>query len=222
MTAVAPPRTEREPRGARRKRETHDKLLAAGFQLMSERGVDAVAINDITEAADVGFGSFYNHFASKETLYDEICTRVFEEFADALDGATGGTDDAAEVIAISVRHTILRAEAEPRWGRFLAREALTPRSMGRGLARRLLRDLGRGIDEKRFVVADPLMAFIVASGTVIASIAVQMAAGSRRELGGGTEQLAERTAATLLRCLGLGAAEAARIARRRLPPLARA
>jgi AcrR family transcriptional regulator len=55
----AAPAAQREPRGARRKRETRDKLLRAAFRLMAQRGIDAVAINEITEAADVGFGSFY-------------------------------------------------------------------------------------------------------------------------------------------------------------------
>src|SRR5262245_42665756 len=60
---------EREPRGARRKRETREKLLRAAFRLIAERGVDGVAINEITEAADVGFGSFYNHFESKDAIH---------------------------------------------------------------------------------------------------------------------------------------------------------
>ncbi|MGB1581288.1 MAG: TetR/AcrR family transcriptional regulator, partial [Nevskiales bacterium] len=59
----------KEPRGARRKRQTRDKLMKAALQLMAERGKDGVAINEITEAADVGFGSFYNHFESKEAIH---------------------------------------------------------------------------------------------------------------------------------------------------------
>ncbi|EUC21006.1 regulatory protein TetR, partial [Burkholderia sp. BT03] len=60
---------EREPRGARRKRETRGRLLDAALRLMAEKGMEGVAINEITEAADVGFGSFYNHFESKEAIY---------------------------------------------------------------------------------------------------------------------------------------------------------
>ena len=61
--ARAAPEAEKragEPRGVRRKRETRSRLMRAAMQLMAERGVDGVAINEITEAADVGFGSFYN------------------------------------------------------------------------------------------------------------------------------------------------------------------
>jgi Transcriptional regulator len=68
----------RQPRGARRKRETRARLLDAALRLMAERGMDSVAINDITEAADVGFGSFYNHFGSKEGIFTALsngCSR---------------------------------------------------------------------------------------------------------------------------------------------------
>ena len=60
--AAAAPDAQREPRGERRKRETRSRLLEAALRLMAEKGMEGVAINEITEAADVGFGSFYNHF----------------------------------------------------------------------------------------------------------------------------------------------------------------
>src|SRR5689334_8795599 len=124
---------EPEPRGARRKRQTHEKPLRAAFRLFADRGVDAVAINEITEAADVGFGSFYNHFPSKEAIYDAVVDAMLGEFADALDRLTQELDDPAEVIAVSVRHTVLRARAEPIWGRFFLREGFKISAMTRGL-----------------------------------------------------------------------------------------
>lgn len=215
---------EREPRGARRKRETRRKLLASAFQLIAERGVDAVAINEITEAADVGFGSFYNHFASKEAIYDEVFRLVFEEFGDALERITSDVKDAAEVVAVCVRHTVLRAQAEPQWGRFLLRESLTANGMTRGLAARLLRDIRVGVAQKRFVAADPLMALLMAGGTVMSGIAFQLASASST---GGLEpqgvdgkDFAGRVAATVLHGLGVKTKVAERIARLPLPDVA--
>ena len=89
----APAVEEREPRGARRKRETRARLLDAALRLMADRGMEGVAINEITEAADVGFGSFYNHFESKEAIYAALVSSVFEEFADSLDKVTEGLAD---------------------------------------------------------------------------------------------------------------------------------
>jgi len=214
---------EREPRGARRKRETREKLVLSAFRLIAERGVDAVAINEITEAADVGFGSFYNHFPSKEAIYEEVFRRVLDEFGDALDRLTGELEDPAEVVAASVRHTVLRAQAEPLWGRFVLRECLTPRGLTGGLAVRLLRDVRSGIARKRFVAPDPGMALAMAGGTVLLSIglqsASQQAAAPLKKLGIDTKHVAERTAVTVLRALGVASAEATRIARRTLPTL---
>src|SRR5258708_34777099 len=92
VSPVAVPE-EREPRGARRKRETRARLLDAALRLMAEKGMEGVAINEITEAADVGFGSFYNHFESKEAIYATLVDNVFEEFADMLDRLTAGLSD---------------------------------------------------------------------------------------------------------------------------------
>src|SRR5260370_17276468 len=76
---------EREPRGARSKRETRARLLDAALRLMAEKGMEGVAINEITEAAAVGFGSFYNHFEPKEAIYATLVDNVFEEFPAILD-----------------------------------------------------------------------------------------------------------------------------------------
>ncbi|WP_341318427.1 TetR/AcrR family transcriptional regulator [Paraburkholderia sp. IMGN_8] len=216
---------EREPRGARRKRETRGRLLDAALKLMSEKGMEGVAINEITEAADVGFGSFYNHFESKEAIYATLVDNVFEEFADMLDRLAGGLSDPAEVIAVSVRHTVMRARRDPVWARFLIREGFSAHTLTRGLGQRLLRDIGNGIAAKRFLVTDPFVGFLSVGGTVLSAIAAELnyvapgapAADVIKELGFSGEHLPERTAATLLQILGLKRAEAERVAARPLP-----
>lgn len=217
--------SEREPRGARRKRETHERLLGAAFLLMAERGKDGVAIAEITEAADVGAGSFYNHFQSKEELYAALIDSVFEEFGNALDRLVEDITDPAEVIAVSVRHTIRRAMREPVWGKLLIREGLSGRALARGLGQRLWRDLQAGVAAGRIKVDDPAMSYIAVGGAVIAAIstAVQLQSataqhgGRAEQMGLTVEDLAERAAAVILRTLGLPPAQSEKIARRPLP-----
>jgi TetR/AcrR family transcriptional repressor of nem operon len=48
------------------------KLLEAGFRVLYEYGVNGCSIQDITDAAGVPKGSFYNHFKSKEMLALEV------------------------------------------------------------------------------------------------------------------------------------------------------
>jgi AcrR family transcriptional regulator len=218
---------EREPRGARRRRETRSRLLVAALKLTAEKGIEGVAINDITEAADVGFGSFYNHFESKEVLYAALLEWVFEDFADAMERVLGEISDPAEVIAVSVRYTMMRALREPVWGQFLVREGFSARSVDHGLGRRLLRDIRKGIAAKRLNVADPLMSFVSVAGTTLGAISIGLQSGSLqgqqsvtlKDLGLDLERLPERTAKIALEALGLGRAEAEKIAYRPLPTM---
>lgn len=209
------PVEERAPRGARRKRETRQRLLHAAFGLMAERGADGVTINEITDAADVGFGSFYNHFSSKEAIYDELFSAVFSQFGKTLEQLTALVSDPAEVIAISVRHTIGYARTQPLWGRFFLREGYSAQGLTSGLAPHLARDIHKGISQQRFEVSDPLLAVLSVGGVVMGSVAVQAA----KLRGMSAKNIEERAAATVLQYLGLSANEALKIAKRPLPDL---
>jgi AcrR family transcriptional regulator len=222
----AGPAAEPQRRGLRRKQETRSRLLEAALRLMARNGMEGVAINEITEAADVGFGSFYNHFESKEAIYAALTERVFEEYADTLDLIARDSSDPAEVIAVAVRHTLRRAGREPLWGHFLIREGFSARALSHGLGQRLLRDIQRGIAGKRFCVADPFIGFLSLKGALLAAIAVELhlaapGGGVLEELGIEGEHFAERMAAAVLQMLGLEGAEANQIARRPLSEMER-
>jgi AcrR family transcriptional regulator len=56
---------------SRRKRKkiiARSQILSAAIDLFSRRGLDAVTIDDIAAAADVGKGTIYNYFATKEDI----------------------------------------------------------------------------------------------------------------------------------------------------------
>lgn len=218
MTDSLAPKDEavaKEPRGARRKRETHAKLIQAAFQLMAHVGMEGVTINEITEAADVGFGSFYNYFESKQAIYKAVIETLFEDFGNWIDHLVAGDSDPARITSISVCHTLLRAESEPLWGKFLIREALSMRSLDLGLGRRLFRDIRSGIEAQRFQSADPFMTYVSVRGTVVMSIAAATNSVERPQLA--IRDLPQRSAATVLRMLGLDPCEADEIAHRPLP-----
>jgi AcrR family transcriptional regulator len=52
----------------RRSAETRERLFQAAFTLFAERGFIATTVEDITNAADVGKGTFFNYFPSKEHI----------------------------------------------------------------------------------------------------------------------------------------------------------
>ncbi len=66
-----PPRGEasgRPGRRERRRRETRERLFRAALRLFAERGFAATTVEDITQAADVGKGTLFNYFPSKEHI----------------------------------------------------------------------------------------------------------------------------------------------------------
>src|SRR5262245_47686514 len=60
------------------KPNVREQLLDTGLQILHERGFNATSVQDITEAAGVPKGSFYNHFESKEDLGAEVVLRYLE------------------------------------------------------------------------------------------------------------------------------------------------
>lgn len=60
--------TEPTGRRERRRQETRERLFEAAVRLLSEREFEAVTVEAITEAADVGKGTFFNYFANKEAV----------------------------------------------------------------------------------------------------------------------------------------------------------
>src|ERR671931_2465809 len=82
-------------RGARRRARTRARLIEAARILFARQGVDATRINEITEAADVGFGSFYNHFASKDEIVAAALDETIEAFGQWLDALTASMTDPA-------------------------------------------------------------------------------------------------------------------------------
>jgi len=52
-----------------------EKIVDAGLKVLIEKGFNGCGVQDITDAAGVPKGSFYNHFESKEALGAEVVER---------------------------------------------------------------------------------------------------------------------------------------------------
>ena len=55
-------------RRQRRSAETRERLFRAALKLFTEKGFAETTVEDITNAADVGKGTFFNYFPSKEHI----------------------------------------------------------------------------------------------------------------------------------------------------------
>jgi len=72
------------PRQRRRVKATRLKLLNAAREMFAEKGFDSTTIDDITERADVGKGTFYYHFTDKQDLIGELIKRMMGELMESI------------------------------------------------------------------------------------------------------------------------------------------
>lgn len=77
---------------------TRQKLLDAARAIFAERGLDSARIDEITERADVGKGTFYYHFGSKEKIIKELIRGVLGELADFAEARCSGTHDLTSLL----------------------------------------------------------------------------------------------------------------------------
>lgn len=77
-------------RVARRKERTRRVLMEVGLALFYEKGIYWTKIEDITERADVGKGTFYQYFDTKEDLLAALLKQGLDHLlAQAKDSAAG-------------------------------------------------------------------------------------------------------------------------------------
>ncbi|UVK53587.1 TetR family transcriptional regulator C-terminal domain-containing protein [Mesorhizobium sp. AR02] len=63
---------------------TKEQIIAAAVETLHQKGFNGTSVQDITEAAHVPKGSFYNHFDSKETLAVEALDRYWQKVLNGL------------------------------------------------------------------------------------------------------------------------------------------
>ncbi|MEU9573417.1 TetR/AcrR family transcriptional regulator [Streptomyces massasporeus] len=212
MPTSAPPSNRFE----RRRAETRGALIRAARQILAESGDTSASIQAIAERADVGFGSFYNHFESKSELFEAAVVDALEEFGQAFDERLAGIGDPAELVAAGFRLSARMAESHPELMQVLRRRGMGHIHSDNGLARRALRDVEAGLASGRFTPVDPAVALSALGGTLLALVELRFA---RPDLDG--DEAAANVAEMVLRMLGVTPTEAHEVARRPLPDPAR-
>ena len=200
----------------RRKARTRAALIRAAQNLIAQ-GRTNVSILEITQAADVGMGSFYNHFETKEQLYEAAVEAVMDAYGQLLDQVTAGSQDPAEVFASSFRLTGRLQRREPELSRVLLNNLPRLLSADDGLAPRARRDIAAAVDAGRFDVEDLDVAVTITAGALIA-LGQLLDDKPDRDV----EQTTDRMTQDLLRMFGLPRRQAQRICTKPLPDLDRA
>ncbi|MFM9697398.1 TetR/AcrR family transcriptional regulator [Streptomyces europaeiscabiei] len=210
MSTSAPPSNRFE----RRRAETRQALVRAARRILAETGDTGASIQTIAERADVGFGSFYNHFSSKAELFDAAVADALEEFGQAFDERLSGIDDPAELVASGFRFSVRMVDSHPELMQVLRRRGLQHIHSGQGLALRALRDLQVGIASGRFLPSDPVVTLTAMGGSLVSLVELRF---NRPDLDG--DEAAANLAELVLRMLGVPPDEAHEVSRRPLPGL---
>ena len=63
----------------RRRAATRERLVSTALALFAKHGIYEATVEDITEAADVGKGTFYQHFRSKTAIIRHLLHEGFDE-----------------------------------------------------------------------------------------------------------------------------------------------
>lgn len=79
--------TKQLSRRERRQVETRERIFRAGLRLFTQRGFSNTAVEDITQAADVGKGTFFNYFPTKDHLLLAIGEMQLDKFRAAMEEA---------------------------------------------------------------------------------------------------------------------------------------
>ena len=138
-------------RRQRRAAETRLRLFRSALQLFAEHGFPNVTVEDITEAADVGKGTFFNYFESKDHVLGVMAEIQLGKVREALTLSESGKQTIYSVL----HRLFLRVAEEPGRSPDLARALISSFLASEGV--RCLID--RNMSEGRKMVAQ-----IVAAG----------------------------------------------------------
>lgn len=193
------------PQPSQRGKRTRDALLAAGHRLLAERPIDALAIDDIVQAAGVAKGSFYNHFEDKEALASTIRAGFRHDVEAAISAVNKDIEDPAKRVARALSVYMAHILAFPQRANVVLRiSAGGLASTHNPLNEGVLRDVSEGLRVGRFVVpsVEAGAMFVIGAAQISLMYAAEEA---NRSL---TTMMAQQICALMLRGLGVPFAEA--------------
>jgi AcrR family transcriptional regulator len=96
-------------RRERRAAETRLRLFRSALKLIAERGFPNVTVEAITEAADVGKGTFFNYFSSKDHV---LCVMAEIQLGKVREAVEQASEEGRSIQSV-LRHLIDRITEEP-------------------------------------------------------------------------------------------------------------
>lgn len=193
-------------RVARKRLEARRRLIDAAGSLIAEHGVEGLRLRELADSADIGFGSFYSHFASKEELVEAVVAEHVAALAETIVSSAAEPDDPAETAVIAHRRFVRLAYEDPQLARLLVHLDRADALLELASEPYLTPVLQRGIDSGRFPAIElgVTVSFIVGATVGVMRGILDGRLGPDADIG---------SARTLLRACGLPDDEALALAR---------
>jgi AcrR family transcriptional regulator len=218
MPAAANSNDHRPRVAAERRERMRRRLIESAMIVFANRGVGASVIPEVVAAAEVSQGSFYNYFRTNEDLLAAVSTELSNDMIGLIESVAGAIDDPALKVASAVRCYLHLARSHRLLARFLAAAGLRLAGASREARARsaayefLPADLKAGQASGAFIAMPVEVAVDVVKGACLVAIDRMVHARTSKDY-------PDRIAATVLRALGVPAAEADRLTARALPKL---
>lgn len=163
-------------RVARRRQRYLQALIRAGRDVMGEKGIDAATMSEIAERADIGAGTVYTFFKSKDELAIAVLESLMTDLGNRIEMVTNTFDDPAQVYAFGVRNLIETCITDLRWRQLLTRSEVMAGAMFRQMGPFATRDLRNATRAGRFNIDDADLVWRMANHAIM-GIALAITSG---------------------------------------------
>ncbi len=192
---------------------TRKSLLHSTRDLVCRQPHSRVSIQDITRLADVGTGTFYNYFETKQEIFEAVLEDLRQGIARELEETRSKLKDPAMIVAVTTKFYFVQAEDNEQWKSFIRNSGMTGNHILHQEESQCLEDIERGVRAGRFRVDDASFTQNLVTG---------MVRHTSREISEGRldRSAMEGTTRYILRMLGLPDLVAGALAQSPLPAVA--
>lgn len=204
--------SRRQEIGAERRERTRQKLLAASARVVAELGEKKANIDDFIRAAGVARGTFYNHYATREQLLDDLWASIGRAPFLQIQRSCESLSDPAERLAAEARMVFDCAARDAAWGWLVYAMSADQDTVSRDLLQYPRPDLEIGRKQGRFHFDDLYAACDLVVGSVRGGLRAVLAENRTIKSG-------DAMCVMLLKALSIDDREAREIVARPLPEI---
>jgi AcrR family transcriptional regulator len=145
---------------------TRNLLVFAARELVQERGYENISIQDVTRRAEVGTGTFYNYFQTKQQVFEAVLSDFRHCFAQEVNSIRANLKDPATIVAVTLKYYFCQAQDNERWKTFITYSGLPGEHVLHQDEEQCLSDIQRGVQAGRFKVDDVYFTQSLVTGMV--------------------------------------------------------